>query len=394
MATTEEGKKLTEKFRLSQAKLAKYLEDLVWALVEAVFDFSDISGSATAIGQSLTQEVLDARRQSMFETQKYLRDFHRAEHGEDLDFEFDKDQMTRENITATLITAAVSAGFQIQRQSQEGLDAGYLTVEKAEKAAKVRVADAVSGEATTRVLDGGRETTLDFVGTKNGPKGYVRVPDSDPCPFCAMLAARGYVGGSFRGNLLRSDAFKGNTHKYEKRKGWSTSKKHVPVHDHCCCVLEPVYEVGGKVILPDINQKLAEEWAQVACGYSRDQSFSAWQSWRRSGILPDDYDGPLEGKRARRRPKTGFGKDTRRVEVKRKKTKPHQEWGKDDYKMLIGSIKDRIKGIEDQIHDAEVVGQEPGDPVLTILEDELKTQRDRLEKYRKHVKETWPDQAA
>jgi hypothetical protein len=78
----------------------------------------------------------------------------------------------------------------------------------------------VSGTASRLVLNGGRETILELIKTDPVINRYIRVTDEDPCAFCAMLAGRGPV------------------YLTEESAGF------LP-HDHCACTPEPVANSNG-----------------------------------------------------------------------------------------------------------------------------------------------------
>jgi hypothetical protein len=83
-----------------------------------------------------------------------------------------------------------------------------------------------AGAASRHVLTGGRQSLLTLLDRDPQSVGWIRVTDGDPCAFCAMLASRGIVFS--RGSFKRSNA---------KFDGPGTVK----VHDNCACTIEPVY---------------------------------------------------------------------------------------------------------------------------------------------------------
>jgi hypothetical protein len=78
----------------------------------------------------------------------------------------------------------------------------------------------VSGTASRLVLDGGRDTMMQLIKTDPVINRYIRVTDGDPCSFCAMLAGRGPV------------------YLTEESAGFQP-------HDHCACTAEPVANSQG-----------------------------------------------------------------------------------------------------------------------------------------------------
>lgn len=78
----------------------------------------------------------------------------------------------------------------------------------------------VTGTAVKQVLDGGRDTMLELIKSDPSVTRYIRVTDGDPCAFCAMLAGRGPVYAS------------------EESAGFLA-------HPSCACTGEPVVVAGG-----------------------------------------------------------------------------------------------------------------------------------------------------
>lgn len=112
--------------------------------------------------------------------------------------------------------------------------------EEVMRAASVRTV----GTAVREALNGGRGVTDNVVRLDRKIKGFARVTDANPCPFCAILAARGAVYG--KGSFIRSDeGF--DPHPDAPRDtpdGWVKAAK---VHDNCRCQLRPVYTVAGGI---------------------------------------------------------------------------------------------------------------------------------------------------
>jgi hypothetical protein len=105
-----------------------------------------------------------------------------------------------------------------------------------------------SGAATRQAMNGGRNVTNNLVAFDRRIIGYARYTDSNPCYFCALLAARGamYSKSSNRGGRRKSDGSltKGDKDFTPNPNG----AKDLPdgfipakVHDHCKCTLRPVY---------------------------------------------------------------------------------------------------------------------------------------------------------
>lgn len=128
-----------------------------------------------------------------------------------------------------------------------------------------------SGAAARHVLDGGNRSALQLVTDDSRFIGYIRVTDSDPCSFCAMLASRGPVyktpssaGPNVRGsrNPRAGLAFVGEG-------AWK-------VHDHCQCTIEPVYSTTTE--WPGRAREFQRMWNENIAGrYSGDEALRAWR---------------------------------------------------------------------------------------------------------------------
>ncbi|AXQ64386.1 head maturation protease [Gordonia phage Neville] len=101
------------------------------------------------------------------------------------------------------------------------------------------------GSAVQVAMQGGREVALQEVREDRLITGYQRITDSDPCYFCALLAANGpfttrsYQNNrAFNVNRRTGEAFAPNAAFAVTGEPEGIAK----VHDHCCCVLVPVYE--------------------------------------------------------------------------------------------------------------------------------------------------------
>lgn len=127
------------------------------------------------------------------------------------------------------------------------IEANYMTKrampgieEEIMQAASVRTV----GTAVRESLNGGRGVTNNVVRLDRRVKGFARVTDSNPCPFCAILAARGAVYG--RGSFIASDdRFVSNPDApTDVPDGWTNVAK---VHNNCRCQLRPVYTSAGGI---------------------------------------------------------------------------------------------------------------------------------------------------
>lgn len=112
----------------------------------------------------------------------------------------------------------------------------------------------VAGGAVREAMNGARGVTNNVTRRDRKVKGFARVTDGDPCPLCALLAARGAVFG--KGSFIKSDK-EWEPHPDVARdvpEGWSNVAK---VHDNCRCMLRPVYAFDGS------RDPAAEYWHKL-----------------------------------------------------------------------------------------------------------------------------------
>lgn len=456
MARTAQGRELTEEHRLLQTRLALELQELVRRVFALLFDWEDIDRSTVEVAQAVIPEVVEYRKKSRDASITYLEAFEAVEApravrreiarvAAELDSEAEKpvslddvdaaweelqkledahvaevdsraakiadpdpfetrgvddrdmpktplshldlryDPVTEDDLLAHLITAGRDAAYEAARRGATPEDGAKHTATR------------VAGEASSLSQEGGRSAISRYVRKGIGPKGYARVPDADPCAFCALLAAFGAMG------VYRSDAFKKSSRgkKGARKPDGSPGKRSgFEVHDYCCCTLEPVYVIDGEYHLPGNGDKLAKEWAEVTAGlggtgsrryhtdkkgnrtdYGRQEAYLAWRRWRERGVLPAHYDGPLQGKRQRPRPASGQPEGSRDVDVQRSE-KP-DSWTKKDYEEQYKGFAERVAGIEQEIADRLESGQDENDPSLLALQSELRACRRYRDKYKK-----------
>jgi hypothetical protein len=128
-----------------------------------------------------------------------------------------------------------------------------------------------AGAAARHVLTGGRQSVLRLAQDDMRLQGYIRVTDSNPCYFCAMLASRGPVyrtpkraGPNVRGprNANAGVPFIGD----------GTAK----VHDNCACTFEPVYTTD--TIWPGRGREFQQLWNDHIRGkFSGDEAIREWR---------------------------------------------------------------------------------------------------------------------
>lgn len=371
MARTHAGEKLTEEHRLQQVHLAARMAGDLRRLFRRTVRWDDIDGSAEEFARRAGVILGKYREASRMFSVDYMHAFQAVEAPDapvpiDEPSEVDDVSLARQ-ILATVRGVLKSLSHKGYGES-DAMDRGEV---------------AVIAKATKIVEDGGREVIETEVWRGNGPVGYARVVDADPCPFCAMLASRGlyFAGEESPGALLyRSDSFAGANARFV---GDGLFK----VHDGCCCTMEPVYRRGGKITLPGNGNALAKEWAEVAAG--QDDPWLAWQRWRESGTLPENYDGPLEGKR---RPAPAHGQSTGRRKrpapakaSERKKNSTRGGWDAARYREYADELGVRADRIQVEIDELKARGQTDQDIAVMTLVQERRALLSRIDRYRKEA---------
>lgn len=200
MASTDEGRELTEAHRrrqLSIAAAAAVEAQALWARL----DPTDLDGSTPYWLASSTIAVNRRAVESQRVAGVYLDEYRQAEIGRSATV---VPRTPRETATALLLAGPV----RIKRLIGAGMDRG-----DAYEQAWVKY----SGIVRRQTLMGGRLTVAATTGRDRRAIGWRRVTDGNPCTFCAMLASRGPV--------YRSAA----------------SADGLQYHGHCGCTAEPAY---------------------------------------------------------------------------------------------------------------------------------------------------------
>ncbi len=363
---------MTEEHRRQQVKLTEQIADVVRKLFRKHVDWADIDGSTTEFVRHAVPQIMMYREESRLRSINYMHAFQAVEAPELPPMMEEPDDYDEAEAATTLLKSVRGVLKALSRK-------GYPVDEAMDRAEQ-----AVASKSGKIVGDGGRNLIESEVRRGHAAVGYARVVDADPCPFCAMLASRGvyYEGKEAPGaQLYRSDAFNASNARF---KGDGRFK----VHDGCCCTLEPVYMKDGKITLPGNGNQLAEEWAQIASG--RPDPWLAWQRWRESGTLPEDYDGPLEsrsrkppvhGQKSGRRKKPVPAKPSERKAASADSAVP--EWSKADFLEHADTLDMRVHAIDAEIAALKSRGQTDRDVPVLALAHEKRLSLSRIEKYRK-----------
>lgn len=118
-----------------------------------------------------------------------------------------------------------------------------ITALHKDSAAARIVRDGTARAAQRHALNGGRDTIDDVVLNDPEVQGYLRLTDSDPCFFCAVLASRGAV--------YEEQSFVDSDPRFH---GPGNQK----VHDGCACTLVPIYTRDSP--LEDRSREFSALW--------------------------------------------------------------------------------------------------------------------------------------
>lgn len=363
MAHTVEGAQATEQHRLAQVALTSYVVSNVREAFSTEVDADDISGSFAGFVRRVLPLLLRSRRASRRLSEDYLRAFREAElqavvkrkklrppAGDPLSVPVSR---LRDALEAPAdggdLSRVLPPADEVMRQLYVN---GAAVVKKRIKDGKpvdeaLRVGETVVASTAAKMVgDGGRAVIEDEVtNRRNGAIGYCRVPDADPCPFCAMLASRGAV--------YRSDAF-------VESNGIFAGDGKFKVHNGCDCTLEPVY--GRRVTdLPAGVDKLAKEWADIASG--RDDPFAYWRRFKESGTLPgDERSGSLGTDDVYLRSAKQLGRERKRGDLRGTSKKEVSKMDRGQRLELMREQQKRLEGLKSHLAELEARGMSTGEP--------------------------------
>ncbi|MFW6079065.1 MAG: hypothetical protein ACODAE_05550 [Gemmatimonadota bacterium] len=194
-------------------------------LVDTIGPFSDATVPLLQAGH----------RRSATAALAYVEELRRAERAEGLLGLFAGLVPADEGLIAGLVRGAALAGIVGARRR------GF-SAEAAARRGFVRM----TGTASRVVMGGGREVLAETVESDPRVVGWMRVTGSQPCPWCAHLAARG--------PMRRGDAGAGEIHAF---------------HDHDACTIEPVYADAAfedRSQWPEPSRRLRDLWDEATGG--------------------------------------------------------------------------------------------------------------------------------
>ena len=234
MSSTVEGRRLTDAQRRAQLAIRAAAARDVLEVWRRVFDLSDIDGSWSRMEPGIEAITRDYRRRSSGLAVSYYRE-HRAAEGVTGTFRPSLEpQPSREALRYSL-------GYYGKVRPNELLRAGRPDVMQ-----KAGV-DLVGG-VTRHVNNGGRATLEQAIIEDNQATGWMRVTGSDPCAFCAMLAARGPVFKTGQSALRVGRTMAPDQARHQMGAGHGRLRgsrgRDESFHDHCQCTSEPQYLIS------------------------------------------------------------------------------------------------------------------------------------------------------
>lgn len=224
MAATATASRLTEAYRLAQARLGA---DAVRSMLDTwrLLDPSDIDGTLESWLRVATSLVQAQRRTSTRMALDYLRTFRVLELGSLADFT--PHAAPSADPVALTTSLTVTGPAHVKAAMTRGVPLA-LAARSAQST--------VARSAHRHVLDGGRSTIAETL--RNDPRslGYARSTSGQCCAFCAMLASRGAAYGS---------------------EGTADFQP----HDGCACTPEPIYRRDAA--LPPGTQRFQQTWTDA-----------------------------------------------------------------------------------------------------------------------------------
>lgn len=203
MASSPEGRRLTEQHRLAQIRIAQLTTAQMLHLWRIIDPAALATTSAAWLAAAL-QLVQGSHRASAGISRSYYQALRQAEVGAPLRATVGAPAF---DVRAARTSLFVTGPISIKRAMTRGVDL----------AAAANTAQASSAASSARqALAGGRRTLLDLARADDQAVGFTRVTSGNACEFCQMLADRGAVYFS------------------EDSAGFEA-------HDRCNCEPEPVF---------------------------------------------------------------------------------------------------------------------------------------------------------
>lgn len=143
-----------------------------------------------------------------------------------------------------------------------------IEIEPAKRMERARIDS--RGAIVRQVMNAGRNSTIATAGEDRRTLGavYVTKGDAKVCYWCAMLSSRVVVNGKYLGPIFKADSFEASDASFI---GSGTAK----THDHCRCVLRPVYDLDDPLLLE--AKAMYDRWLEATKGFSGKAKLRAWR---------------------------------------------------------------------------------------------------------------------
>ncbi|AYR03163.1 MuF-like minor capsid protein [Gordonia phage Octobien14] len=262
-------------------------------------DFNNLDRTQVPWIEATMPSVRWGYERSQQATSSFITDYRkmRLQEADDEDDGIDPVITARQADRIGAVDRSVAAPFNEQKAAVQLLTTGPARVKKAmptpESDAMAKGLKGAIGAAIQVAMDGGRGVAEGETRRDQKVIAWQRITDSNPCYFCALLAANGPVE-------TRTI--------YRNNKAWNvnrrTKKAFVPnaafeatgepdniakAHDHCRCTLVPVY---GNFHVSEVAKEAAELWKEASTGVSPKEALNnyrrAYDALRRSSPLVDE----------------------------------------------------------------------------------------------------------
>lgn len=251
MALTAQAAALTEAHQVQQNQNGALVAYVVAQLWLRSIDLNDISGSAANLVERLIPLIRQRRDTSAIYARAYYTAFRRLEvKGGD---GFALPALTTLDLPTLTTSLRVTGEVALKKRigalpkTDVGPDLQPRIHPSFLQAALEETANDISGAATRHAMNGGRDEIQSALTADPVALGFIRVTDSDPCFFCAMLASRGPV--------YDDDSFDESDPRFI---GAGTHK----VHDHCGCGIEPIFD--RKTKWPGRAKEFEDDWIALS----------------------------------------------------------------------------------------------------------------------------------
>lgn len=224
-----EAARLTDAYRIDQARIAGQAAARVAAAVDAILDPGALDASFQQFLTVARAQIAAGQVEAASRAVRYFLAHRHALIGADVPL---LDGLVREivlNEAQLTISMSVTGPIAVKRQLLAGAPV---------ETAMARARTATAGAAYRMVANAARDTLMRNVERDRYALGFRRVTDGNPCAFCAMLAGRGAVYTSKEAAIGRGSRY----------------------HDFCGCTVEAVYRRDQPP--PPGQERFADMWAE------------------------------------------------------------------------------------------------------------------------------------